>query len=201
MLNPLDALSLTSTIVTFIDFTGKVIVKTKEIYESGTELESVRLRSEARDLKGLSEDLSRREKLLSIIPADEISHGPGHGPQHVRMAMGGFNQVLAAKREMKFRKAKQELQEVETRLETRKRLAENNQKYLEEDQKRLHQASDELFRLFDDLKDREIPRFSNAARVSKGEEVQYFSSYILSTADVEIPVSGQSCERMPESSV
>jgi flagellar motility protein MotE (MotC chaperone) len=190
MLNPLDALSLTSTILTFIDFTGQVILKTKEIYESGTDLESVRIRSEARDLKGLSEDLSRREKLLSIIPAEEISHGPGHGPQRVGMAMGGFDLVLAAKREKKFRKAKQELHEVENRLETRKRLADLNQKDLEEQQKRLNQATDELFRSYDDLKSREMPRFSNAARVVKGEEVPYFRSHSLNAADNEIPGSG-----------
>jgi hypothetical protein len=190
MLNPLDALSLTSTIVTFIDFTGQVIVKAKEIYESGTDLESLGVRSEARDLKVLSEDLSRREKLLSIIPADEISHGPGHGPLRLGMAMGGFDLVLAAKREKKFRKAKQELQEVEIRLETRKRLADVNQKDLEEQQKRLNQATYELFRFYDDLKSREIPRFSNAARVVRGEEVPYFRSHILNTADIEIPGSG-----------
>jgi hypothetical protein len=133
MLNPLDALSLTSTIVQFIDFTSQVVAKTKEIYESGTDLESTRLKSQARDLKGLSEDLARRDKLRKIIPTEELARrdklrklspadeSPSNVGQQPRslQTMGDLDMVLvAAKREKKFRKATQELDEVEARLET-----------------------------------------------------------------------------------
>jgi hypothetical protein len=186
MLNPLDALSLTSTIVQFIDFTSQVVAKTKEIYESGTDLESTRLKSQARDLKGLSEDLARRDKLRKIIPAEELTRrdklhklppadeSPSNVGQQPRslQTMGDLDMVLvAAKREKKFRKATQELDEVEARLETRERLGGVDQVGFPQREERLHASTDVLFQLYDGLKGREMSQLYSAGHLAKGEEV------------------------------
>jgi hypothetical protein len=171
MLNPLDALSLTSTIVQFIDFTSQVVAKTKEIYESGTDLESTRLKSQARDLKGLSEDLARRDKLRKLSPTDESPSNVGQQPRSLQ-TMGDLDMVLvAAKREKKFRKATQELDEVEARLETRERLGGVDQVGFTQKEERLHASTDVLFQLYDGLKGREMSQLYSAGHLAKGEEV------------------------------
>ena len=70
----------------------KVIVKAKEIYETGSDLEKLRVRVEAKDLESLNEDLAKRQKLLKAIPADDDSNGP----------RGALDTVLKAKRDKNY---------------------------------------------------------------------------------------------------
>lgn len=148
----------------------------------GTDLESVRLKSQARDLKTLSDDLARRDKLLKIIPAEELArrelpaaqafNGAGHHKQDA-LAKPTLNMIVAdAKREKKFRKARQELSEVAGRIETRERLASNNEGEFIQKQNRLQESTDIFFRLYDGLKGPEMKQLCRAHELVKGEEVR-----------------------------
>ena len=53
MLDPLSALSLTSSIVNLVDFSCKVVSESREIYQSGSIITNDELEQIANDLSGL----------------------------------------------------------------------------------------------------------------------------------------------------
>jgi hypothetical protein len=163
MLSPLDAASLASCIVQFVDTTTKVVIKAKEIYETGSDLESLRLRLEARDVKILNEDLAKREKLLKVLPAEDGSDRP-HAV---------FNPLAKSKNkeEEKLRKNRLELRAIEDRIQTNTALHAVSENDYKRHQKDLEESTKYLFRISSELKGREMQRLSEAGRLASGERV------------------------------
>jgi hypothetical protein len=88
MLDPLTAISLAGNIVQFVDFTAKVISKTRELARSthGTTQEAYNAEIVIRDLLKLSEQLKDGARAASAVPQtdddkvlEELKLGEGAG--------------------------------------------------------------------------------------------------------------------------
>jgi hypothetical protein len=185
MLSPLDAASLASCVVQFVDMTTKVVVKAKEIYETGSDLESSRLRIEATDMKALNQDLAKRERLRWNLPdagSNDAVHVLPNTPVKVEIMGDKISQKrnlkkevklaqLRVKEEEKLRKNRLELRAIEDRIQTSTALNALSERDYSQRQKELQESSTALFRMRDNLKGREMQRFSEARQLARGERV------------------------------
>jgi hypothetical protein len=186
MLDPFNALSLAAAVVQFIDYSTKVIVKAKQIYDTGSDLETLRLRAQANDLKSLNEDLGKRERLMKAVPNENNSADPTN-------PLGEFDQPLYALdvfrswKEEKNKKAKKELVALEDRLQKRKGFNDTILADCSRHEKRLTGYADDLF---NDLMNREMVELTTAGRLAKSEQVcneGKFTNLVLTC------VTGTSC--------
>jgi len=170
MIDPLTAIGLASSLVQLIDFSAKVVKKAKEIHEHGSNLEELRMIAQARDADRMTEDLRTREKLLKSLPnnnsngrseIDAILKGSSHF---------GFD-ILRARREEKFKRARQDLNAIDQRIQGRK---EQREKLLVEQgrgEKILMDSTNEFLLLREDLQSRAVTESLTRERLAHGENV------------------------------
>lgn len=186
MLAPLDAISLASSVVAFVDFTISVVAKAKEIYETGSDLEELRLRVEAKDSKSLNEDLAKQKKLLKVIPADEDFNG----------SRGVLDTVLKAKKDEKFRKKRKELSAINDRIEIQKALVAVAQSDYDRQQKKLNYSTKDLHQMSDRLKNREVRVLLHESRLARGERVSSSASHSIEQQTKKYRGTRESCIRV-----
>lgn len=174
MLDPFTALSLASAVVQFVDFGVNVVERAREIHRAGFDIETKRVRSHAKDVGSVAQNLDKRQRLLKIIPKGEDPND-----------LNGLNDLLNAsskpttglfglyqdKEELKIKQAKKDLRDVNEALRLGDGAKRGEQAILDNDEKELRDGTQYLFSLNDSLKKREKPGLMRAGRLAEGEQV------------------------------
>lgn len=170
MLGPLNALSLTSSIVQLLDFTSKVVAKGKEIYKSGFDLDALQLELESRELKAVAEEIARHGKHSGRLMVRNDYHSKKGTHRWSKNSVSGSTRNLHTNGEASDGNAKRDLKDFQASLRSLGDLSDDEDDRIEIKLRRFEEHTNEMSRLYDGPKGG-IMRQLAQARLDASEQV------------------------------
>lgn len=175
MIDPWNALNIAATVVQFVDFSAEIISKATQIYQTGADLDTKRLETQAKDAKKLALGLEMQQRLRDKLPADISPYDRRLITEPKNAGTFGIfeenRELKLAKQELKYAKTRQDLRNVEYSLRQRDENVKLQNATLQANESDLRRISDELFLMNNRLRAEERPDLLRASGIIEGPSV------------------------------